>query len=72
MAFDEDHVPSPCVRTCTLDPATDVCLGCLRTLDEIKAWGSLSPDAKRALLAELKGRRGRHSGAPPGTVTRRA
>ncbi|HYH19928.1 MAG TPA: DUF1289 domain-containing protein [Azospirillum sp.] len=67
----EDDVPSPCVRLCTLDPATDACVGCLRTRGEIKAWRGLEPAAKRALLVELEGRRSRRSGALPG-VTRRA
>jgi len=59
----EDDVPSPCVRLCTLDPATDTCVGCLRTRAEIKAWRGLEPAEKRALLAELDGRRSRRSGA---------
>lgn len=57
MPVVEDHVPSPCVRLCTLDPRTDICLGCLRTLDEIKAWGGLDADGRRAVLARLKERR---------------
>lgn len=55
MSFDEDHVPSPCTRVCTLDDAR-VCIGCKRTVDEIKAWRGLTPDAKRALLRDLEGR----------------
>lgn len=38
-------VPSPCTRNCCLD-ADDRCLGCLRTLAEIAAWGAQS-DAER-------------------------
>lgn len=53
----DDVVPSPCVRVCTLDPATDMCVGCLRTLDEIRAWGALSPDGRRAVLAAIGTRR---------------
>ncbi|MFY8123363.1 MAG: DUF1289 domain-containing protein, partial [Silanimonas sp.] len=34
---------SPCVRHCCLDEA-DECLGCGRTLEEIKAWHTADPD----------------------------
>jgi len=55
MPMDETDVPSPCVRLCTLDD-DGVCLGCRRTVDEIKAWRRLEPAAKRALLKEIEGR----------------
>lgn len=64
---DDDHVPSPCVRLCTVDEDARVCVGCLRTVEEIKAWRGLSPEGKRALLAVLDGRRA--SGARPSEVT---
>ena len=56
MPFDENHVPSPCTRVCTLDD-DNVCLGCKRTLDEIKAWRGMRPDAKRTLLREIAERK---------------
>ncbi|AWK85919.1 DUF1289 domain-containing protein [Azospirillum thermophilum] len=56
MAIDDDHVPSPCVRLCTLDD-DDVCVGCYRTLDEIKAWGGLDSEGRRAVLAATERRR---------------
>ncbi len=36
------YISTPCVRICTLN-ADDICLGCLRSIDEICAW----PDADR-------------------------
>jgi predicted Fe-S protein YdhL (DUF1289 family) len=44
-------IDSPCVRNCCLDD-TDVCIGCYRTLDEIKAWLSL-PDAEKQVVLLL-------------------
>jgi hypothetical protein len=41
------------VRVCVIHQPTGYCLGCLRNLDEIAAWGMLSSDEKRALLARL-------------------
>ncbi len=52
------RVASPCVRTCTLDDE-DICIGCLRSLDEICAWGSASNEQRRAILLEVEARRSR-------------
>ena len=43
-------VASPCVRNCCLDER-DVCLGCGRSLDEIRIW-SESDDAERLRILE--------------------
>lgn len=40
-----------------MNPATGLCDGCLRTLDEIAAWSRLSDDEKRAVLARVAARR---------------
>ena len=53
----QDRVPSPCRRQCTLDEDSLRCLGCLRTLAEIKAWRTMDPAGQRALLAVLEERR---------------
>jgi predicted Fe-S protein YdhL (DUF1289 family) len=47
---------SPCVRICVLDPATGLCSGCGRTLDEIGDWLSLSEAERQRITAELPGR----------------
>ena len=49
-------VPSPCVNICKIDPFTDVCHGCRRTLDEIAAWGRMSDADKRVVWQQLPGR----------------
>ncbi len=45
--------PSPCISVCTIDEKTGWCLGCARTIDEIRDWIVLMPDRKQALLEEL-------------------
>lgn len=40
-----------------MDDATGLCVGCLRTLDEIAAWGALDDGAKREVWKRLPGRR---------------
>jgi len=54
---EDDNIPSPCVSVCKLSADRSHCLGCLRTLAEIRAWRTLEPADKRAILAELDQRR---------------
>ena len=53
---------SPCVNICTLDKQ-DVCTGCLRTLDEIGAWGLLSAEEQWRIVEALPGRAARQAGS---------
>jgi prolyl-tRNA editing enzyme YbaK/EbsC (Cys-tRNA(Pro) deacylase)/predicted Fe-S protein YdhL (DUF1289 family) len=41
--------PSPCISVCRMDETTGLCVGCLRSLDEIAAWSSLAPPARRGI-----------------------
>ena len=50
-------VPSPCINVCRIHAGTGWCEGCLRTLDEITVWSRLDDAGKRAVWAELPGRR---------------
>ena len=50
-------VPSPCVSLCKMDLERRYCMGCLRTIEEIVAWGKADDDFKRAVWAELPLRR---------------
>jgi hypothetical protein len=45
-------IESPCKRVCTLDPATDLCLGCGRTLAEITAWTRMTDAERTQVMAE--------------------
>ena len=48
---------TPCVKICTIDARSGLCLGCGRTLDQIARWAGMS-DAERArIMAELAQRR---------------
>nr|WP_295667670.1 DUF1289 domain-containing protein [Sphingomonas sp.] len=50
-------IVSPCVNICDLDEARDLCLGCARTIDEIGAWSSGTPEWRATIMAELPARR---------------
>ena len=50
-------IATPCIKVCIVDGPSGLCLGCLRTLPEIAAWGRYD-DARRAeILAALPSRR---------------
>ena len=48
---------SPCIKVCVLDGAAGRCTGCLRTLDEIAGWASMSAEAQWAVIRALENRR---------------
>ena len=50
---------SPCKKVCVMHPDSGLCIGCLRTVQEIAAWGGMTPEARRAVMAELPSREGR-------------
>ena len=50
-------IPSPCVKTCILDPDTGWCLGCVRDLDEIAGWSAMDDAEKQAVLDRIDARR---------------
>jgi predicted Fe-S protein YdhL (DUF1289 family) len=52
----EVGVPSPCVSVCRMDPQTQLCLGCLRTLEEIAAWSRMDDAGKRGVWALIEQR----------------
>ncbi len=52
-------VPSPCISVCRIDEASGLCVGCLRTLDEIATWSVLDDDGRRDVLAAIERRRAR-------------
>lgn len=47
---------SPCIKVCVLHPGGR-CSGCLRTLDEIAAWNSMSAVQQWAVVRALEDRR---------------
>jgi predicted Fe-S protein YdhL (DUF1289 family) len=47
---------SPCIQVCTIDPASHLCVGCGRTIDEISRWVEMSPAQRRAIMDGLPAR----------------
>ncbi len=49
MAEGIPEVPSPCIDVCRLDGDGRLCVGCYRTVDEIRRWKGASNAEKRAI-----------------------
>jgi predicted Fe-S protein YdhL (DUF1289 family) len=48
---------SPCISVCQLDDRTGWCIGCHRTIDEIRDWIIMEPAERLAVLDRLAERR---------------
>lgn len=49
-------LPSPCIGVCRMDECSGWCAGCLRSIDEIIAWGRATEAAKREVWQQLRRR----------------
>ena len=48
-----DEIASPCVKLCVVHPDERICVGCLRSIDEISQWSRMTHDERAAVMAEL-------------------
>jgi predicted Fe-S protein YdhL (DUF1289 family) len=48
---------SPCIRVCLIDPATGLCAGCRRSLDEIARWTQMTDAERQRVVSCLAVRR---------------
>ena len=44
---------TPCVAVCMIDPRTNLCFGCGRTLQEIARWQRMESAERQAVMAQL-------------------
>jgi predicted Fe-S protein YdhL (DUF1289 family) len=49
----DSSVPSPCIAVCQMDQDNRYCIGCRRSLDEIRDWIIMGPEEKQAVLDRL-------------------
>lgn len=57
MNLDENiSMKSPCIRNCCLDN-NDICLGCFRSLTEIKEWAQVNEEKKQFFLKNAQKRK---------------
>ena len=53
----DNSIPSPCIAVCQIDDASGLCLGCRRSIDEIREWPILSAEEKRRILRSIEDRK---------------
>lgn len=59
--FDQEcmaPVPSPCIAVCRMSADRSHCIGCFRTLDEIRMWSRADSGLRRVIWAAALGRAG--------------
>jgi predicted Fe-S protein YdhL (DUF1289 family) len=48
-----EEIPSPCVSVCRMDLQRTFCEGCLRSIDEIRAWRASTDVEKKVVWARI-------------------
>ena len=48
---------SPCLKVCLMDPDSELCRGCFRTLEEIARWSTMSDEERDQVLLLLEDRK---------------
>ena len=48
---------SPCINICQMDKQSGLCLGCLRTIEEITVWSHTDDSTRSKILAAVETRR---------------
>ncbi|MFA5804700.1 MAG: DUF1289 domain-containing protein [Melioribacteraceae bacterium] len=49
-------VTSPCNNNCIMNPTTNYCDGCFRTIEEIIQWSFYSDEEKKQVLRKIERR----------------
>jgi predicted Fe-S protein YdhL (DUF1289 family) len=52
----EKKKETPCIAVCLMDPRTNLCLGCGRTLPEIARWGRMDSAERLQIMSTLRQR----------------
>ena len=52
----DPEVPSPCISVCQMNPATGLCSGCHRTVEEIAGWGQAGEAERLVIWASIEAR----------------
>lgn len=48
--------PSPCISICRMDDSKQYCVGCLRTMDELRQWSRADAAGKRRIWQAVASR----------------
>jgi predicted Fe-S protein YdhL (DUF1289 family) len=58
---------TPCIAVCMIDPRTNLCFGCGRTLPEIARWHRIESSERFAIMTSLPARMTEAGLVPPST-----
>ena len=56
MLKKNNTIKNPCIHVCTLDDEK-ICIGCHRSVEEIRGWFTMTDEQKLQVLANAEGRR---------------
>ncbi|MFL9996314.1 DUF1289 domain-containing protein [Paraburkholderia sediminicola] len=66
-------VKSPCIDVCAFDGKTKLCVGCFRTLDEIRGWKKMTDHRRHQVINDRARRQAKlqreAQASPPGAAT---
>lgn len=48
-----EDIVSPCIGVCQMNETTGQCLGCYRTIDEIREWWDMTDEARNQVMQSL-------------------
>ena len=54
--WSRNEIQSPCVKLCVVHPQERICVGCLRSIDEITSWSRMTDETRAAIMEELPSR----------------
>jgi len=57
MSENTEEFKSPCNELCLIDEDTGLCLGCLRTSEEIASWQTYTEVQKKNVMSEIEKRK---------------
>jgi predicted Fe-S protein YdhL (DUF1289 family) len=57
-------IETPCTKICMIDPRSNLCFGCGRTLGEIARWQCKDDAERREVMAQLPARMAQAGLAP--------
>lgn len=52
------EISTPCINICRMDDQNRYCIGCFRTLDELKRWAGMTEEERVAIMVQLDARAG--------------
>jgi uncharacterized protein len=62
-------IETPCIAVCMMDPRSNLCFGCGRTLPEIARWHRMDGTERREIMTQLPTRMAQAGLAPTKAAT---